>query len=223
MECVVLSITAPEPGKVMQGMRGVLNPTQCVDLYKALIEDMLEFTQEMSVKRIIACTPGTSHPYFQELTKRVYVEMADHKGASTGARIKNALQLGLTKGATEVILWDGEAPCVTQKLFKEAFSRLTKTELLLGPSMDYGTYLIGCAKKAPDIFEAVRWDSHYEFVDVVKAAQNAKVPHAIYNTMPRLHKPSDIAYFLMYLQQQMEVFPRLARNTKKFFDTVPVR
>ena len=215
MECMVLCFKAPEPGKVLAGMAPLLDPTKASKLYEAMIDDALDWSQELGVKRIVACEPSAQHPFFQSLTKRVYIEMADNPGQTRGQLINNAFSIGFKLGASKVLLWNGEAPTLTGKMFKEGYSRLEKATMVLGPGMNYRHYLLGAKKQPPTIFENVKWDTPREFADLIHACDASKISYHIHHFWHQLQRVDDVPFFSMYLNQINKTFPRQARHTKK--------
>lgn len=214
MEIAVLCLFPPEPGKVLTGLQSLLKPEQCAKLYEAFLEDAFEFTQELGVKRLFACSPNANHPYFQALSKRFYVEMIDYAGTQPGQRIQNALNLAFQKGGSKVVLWDCESPALSPRQFRDVFVRLQSSDVVLGPAMDYGTYLIGATKKSAEIFATAKWNTPSEFADLVNAAEAAKLTVFQHQPWPRLRRPEDLPYFLMNLKQATRSTPKLSRHTQ---------
>jgi glycosyltransferase A (GT-A) superfamily protein (DUF2064 family) len=216
MDCVVLCFTPAEPGKNLLGFQDILDPNQRAKLYQAFMDDALEFSQELGIKRIIACTPNAKHPFFQELLKRLYIELADLPEGHQGLKIKNAFDIAFEKGAKKVVLWDGFAPTLTPKMFKEVFVRLEKDDLVVGPSMDYGTYILGASKRIPaQVFEKVNFGTPAEFSGIVHLAESAKLSVYAHHVWHRLLRKEDLPYFIIKLKEVQRTYARLARHTQK--------
>lgn len=222
MDYICLFFRAPEPGKVLSGLSSILGPEKCLQLYQAMIDDALEFTQELGIKRMIACYPNAEHPYFQAMAKRIYIEMASAPGNTEGECIGAGLNACITKGAQRALYWDGYAPTLGPKNFKECFMRLDKADLILGPALNYRTYIIGIKKKVPDFLQKVQWDSPKEFPQLVEFAEAAKIETNIQNVHPRLRHSDDLPYFVMHLRQLAKTNVRIARHTRKTLEAFKV-
>jgi len=218
MDYVVLCFHAPEPGKVLKHLEPHIGPEKAAKLYGALIDDALEMTQETGVRRIVGCSPGVSHPFFQELTKRVYIEMTDlGEGCAElpAPWIQKALEAAQKKGGKKVLYWDGLTPNLTPKLFKEIFTRLEKADYVLGPAMNYSNYVFASNGKTPTGLEKVNWDSPREFSSLIDCLDKTRATihqHVIY---PRLKRAKDIPFFVTHLKEIHKLHAKQARHTVK--------
>jgi glycosyltransferase A (GT-A) superfamily protein (DUF2064 family) len=52
-------------------------------------------------------------------------------------------------------------------IVEQAFEELKTADVVLGPAMDGGYYLLGCARKLPPIFEGVAWGSPTVLADTL--------------------------------------------------------
>ena len=199
-------------------MQPVLSPQHCSELYESLIDDALEFTQELGVRRIVGCHPNSNNPYFQAFSKKVYIDMGDTPGTKMGTRIQQAFDIAFQKGATKVVLWDGLAPQISERAFKEVYSRLDKASVVMGPAMDFSTYILGAKKGAPKIFEKVEWDTPKEFSSLVYAAQDANLEYYILPILQRLRTANDLPQFIMNLKELVPKNSRVMRNGRKVFE-----
>ena len=78
------------------------------------------------------------------------------EGADLGARMLSALQSGLER-AESVVLVGSDCPGLSAAYLEEAFQHLETHDLVLGPAEDGGYVLIGARKLAPEVFQRVPW------------------------------------------------------------------
>lgn len=222
MDYICLFFRAPEPGQVLPGLAPILGPEKCLQLYQAMMDDALEFTQELGIKRMIACWPNAEHPFFQAMAKRIYIEMASAPGNTEGECITAGLRACLEKGGQRALFWDGYTPTLGPKNFKECFMRLDKADLVLGPAMNYRTYTIGIKKKVPEFLTKINWDTAQEFPQLVEMAEAGKIETNIQNVHPRLRHTDDVPYFVMHMKQLAKTNPRIARHTRRTLEAFKV-
>lgn len=72
----------------------------------------------------------------------------DQIGDSFGQRISNAIEKIFAKGFEKVITIGNDCPDLTSKQLIEAEEQLEEKDMILGPTLDGGVYLIGINKKA---------------------------------------------------------------------------
>ncbi len=90
----------------------------------------------------------------------VFIIFSDkQKGTSFGERLANGIEEVYSHGFSKVIVIGTDCPTLTTKNILEAGEKLCSHSLVLGPSPDGGTYLIGLDKEAyfREIFLQVPW------------------------------------------------------------------
>src|SRR5262245_11705482 len=60
-------------------------------------------------------------------------------------------------GAERVVLLGTDSPTLPVAWVEAAFARLDAADVVLGPATDGGYYLIGCARRVPQVFTGVAW------------------------------------------------------------------
>lgn len=83
------------------------------------------------------------------------------KGQSFGERLANAFQQVFEAGFEKVIAIGNDCLEIDANLLKEAEQKLEHTDLLLGPDLRGGTYLIGVSKQAfnQKLFAKLKWQT----------------------------------------------------------------
>lgn len=78
-----------------------------------------------------------------------------------------------------VVLIGGDIPGVTPAIIRDAFSKLSNNDCVIGPAEDGGFWLIGLRRGSrplpPHLFENVRWSSEHTLADTLKTLGGASV------------------------------------------------
>lgn len=64
-----------------------------------------------------------------------------------------------------------------------AADALGSTDVVLGPAMDGGYYLIGLKQERPNLFQAIPWSSSTVFASTVVACDAAKITTTVLSTL----------------------------------------
>lgn len=82
-------------------------------------------------------------------------------GHSFGERLANALENIYQKGYERVLTIGNDCPDITSQLLVDSQYKLSQSDLVLGPALDGGAYLIGISQQAyrRDEFIALQWQS----------------------------------------------------------------
>ena len=91
----------------------------------------------------------------------VWIDESKQQGQSFGERYANAFQGLFEQGYDRVISIGSDCPDLSVGILKQALNSLADNQLVLGPVLDGGVYLIGIGKAAfsYDRFRALPWNS----------------------------------------------------------------
>jgi glycosyltransferase A (GT-A) superfamily protein (DUF2064 family) len=158
-KALLLFTKVPQPGRVKTRLLGPhgLSPTKASDLYSAILADifdiMAELAKSKAVRLYVCYTPQNEEDRIREL-------LDDHKSvgasflpqneeATIAQRISIAFDTVFNRGSDVIVMIFGDQPQLDLKLLLEAFQTLEgaakrkEQRLVLGPTCDGGTYLIG--------------------------------------------------------------------------------
>ncbi len=80
-------------------------------------------------------------------------------GADLGARMANAFRNAFAAGHERVCIIGSDCPGITTELLGEAFDLLAHKDVVLGPALDGGYYLLGTKKFHPALFAGMEWST----------------------------------------------------------------
>ena len=79
------------------------------------------------------------------------------KGTDLGARMQNAFETAFKNAYEKVVIVGSDLFDLKPTHIEDAFTALEKNEVVLGPSLDGGYYLLGMKKMHPNIFKNKEW------------------------------------------------------------------
>jgi len=159
-------------------------------VYRNLAERTLRRARQLGGER--AClatvcftggTVGEAHAEFGD--DLAYCEQI---GSSLGDRLQHASRSAFDAGAKKVIVIGTDCPSLTQNDLKEAFEQLDKNDVVLGPALDGGYYLIGLNANHASLFDGVDWSTSIVFEQTWQKA------HALNLSVQALRKLPDVDY-----------------------------
>jgi rSAM/selenodomain-associated transferase 1 len=88
--------------------------------------------------------------------------LGDHQyraqqGGDLGERMSRAFAAHFDRGDRPVLAIGADTPGVGAEVVREAVRALKEADVVLGPALDGGYYLIGLNREAPRLFEGVPW------------------------------------------------------------------
>ncbi len=151
---------APIPGFVKTRLCPPLTPDEAATLQGSLVLDVVERSRTIAhLDRFLACAPSHEHVFFKILQERQGVHLMDQVGEDLGRRMDQAFREVFARGYTRVLLVGTDVPTLPAASYGQALRLLSNHDLVLGPSVDGGYYLIGLKKPAPALFTDIPWST----------------------------------------------------------------
>jgi len=140
-QCLVLFARAPTPGQVKKRLIPDLNSGPACELYRAFVDDILDRfrgSREFCVRMAVA---GDEPLRLPASWKRVPLFV--QQGNALGKRLAHAFRVLFADGFERVVIIGTDAPTLSADFVREAFESLQRKDVVIGPAVDGGYYLIG--------------------------------------------------------------------------------
>jgi hypothetical protein len=162
---LVIFAKAPIPGQVKTRLCPPLTPDEAATLHGSFVLDTLERTKtavtrlKLPIDRYLACAPASTHVFFKIMEERQGVKLIDQVGDDLGARMNQAFETLFAHGYRNILLMGTDVPTLPLDHFKQALTQLENHDLVLGPALDGGYYLIGLKWAIPELFIDIPWST----------------------------------------------------------------
>ncbi len=162
---LVIFAKAPIPGEVNTRLCPPLTPDEAATLHGSFVLDMLERTKlavatlQLSFHRYLACAPSSELVFFKIMEERQSVHLLDQVGDDLGQRLHRTSVDLFAKGYKQVIIVGTDVPTLPLSVYQDAFAMLGRSDVVLGPALDGGYYLIGLTQPAEQLFTEVPWST----------------------------------------------------------------
>jgi len=168
-------LKAPVPGTVKTRLAADLGAERACSIYRGLVERQV--TNIPTAWDVEVCfAPNSAHEVMREWLGNPYryVEQSD---GDLGNRMATAVWRNLEAGRKSVILLGGDCPYADNKILEQCDKLLSKSEVVLGPSLDGGYYLMALKRFVPDFFEDMVWSTETVFAETMRRAEkNGIIP-----------------------------------------------
>lgn len=170
-DCLIVFVREPKAGKVKTRLQGYLSPEMCVKLYKAFLKDTLELARAIKCfDKVLAYESYAQEPRYLKTIGRDFL-FYRQEGKNLGEKMYHAFRFAKRNKCDKTIIIGSDSPNLPARYIKEAYHRLDKNDIILGPAQDGGYYLVGLKKPCKGIFKVVKWGSKTVFEDTVKNAR----------------------------------------------------
>ncbi|MGB3507733.1 MAG: TIGR04282 family arsenosugar biosynthesis glycosyltransferase [Microcoleaceae cyanobacterium] len=109
-----------------------------------------------------------------------------------GDRMTIAFQSAFNKGNKYVVIIGIDCPKLTIDIIIQAFEKLTQTDLVIGPAIDGGYYLIGLSQFIPELFREINWGSAQVLEKTLTIAQLLNLVVGYLPILSDIDRPEDL-------------------------------
>jgi rSAM/selenodomain-associated transferase 1 len=174
--CVLFFIKNPGKGKVKTRLASAVGDQMAVKLYKRFLLEMLSALNRGTFLFYVCFHPEDSLEDLKNWLGEDYLYIPQI-GENLGDKMKNAFIEAFSMKFRRVLLIGSDIPDLPLEFIDEAFKSLNEKDVVIGPSVDGGYYLIGFKDKTflPRAFEKIPWSTERVFDETMKVLENQKL------------------------------------------------
>ena len=151
----------PELGKVKTRLAATVGNEVALAVYFQLLNKTKEETLELAADKVV---------YYSNYVERgdiwddaVYAKEVQ-QGEDLGARMKNAFENAFAQGYEKVCIIGSDLMDLSTEVIEQAFDKLNKRDVVVGPSEDGGYYLLGMRQMVTALFEDKAWSTDEVYI-----------------------------------------------------------
>ena len=156
LELLIIFVKNPEEGKVKTRLAATVGNAKALEIYLQLLEKTRKVTTNLNITKALYYSDHLENE--DNWDKRKYVKSLQ-KGRDLGERMMNSFREGFARLYAPICIIGSDCYELTPEIILDAFDRLKKNDVVLGPSKDGGYYLIGMNKLNPEIFLNKSWST----------------------------------------------------------------
>lgn len=202
--CLTVFAKNPMPNRVKTRLTPALSPEQAAALYTAFLTDWCETLMALpDVALVIAYTPLDAQSDLQALIGDdvIYIPQM---GVDLGARLTSATQWAAEHGYQKILLVGSDSPTLPLSYISQAIADLDVCDMVIGPSVDGGYYLIGFSsanltRVVPHIFEGIAWSTRQVFQQTIARIRSVEASLGLLPPWYDVDTPEDLAFLHAHL------------------------
>jgi uncharacterized protein len=148
----------PRAGTVKTRLAAATSPALAARVAEACLRDTLLRLRCLPVRLVLVFAPVEAEADFARLAGDRAVVVPQAMG-DLGQRMSHFIEQELHAGAEAVVLVGADSPTLPLAHVEQAFVELKRADVVLGPAMDGGYYLVGCGRRVPPIFQGIAWST----------------------------------------------------------------
>lgn len=169
---VIVFTRNPELGKCKTRLAASIGNENALEVYKKLIQHTSQCVQKVNADAVafytekIQLNDAWPDEHFQ---KQIQIE------GHLGAKMQVAFEWGFAKGYAKICIVGSDLFSLETSDIHEAFLKLGKSDLVLGPAEDGGYYLMGMKKLYPEAFRNKTWSTNTVLKETLQDLQRKSV------------------------------------------------
>jgi hypothetical protein len=144
----------PELGKCKTRLAKTVGDENALTIYKILLNHTSKIVAEVEYDKAVYYSVKVR---INDLWDDNIYQKHQQQGEDLGYRMQNAFADSFKSGYEKVIIVGSDLYDLTPKHIEDAFEKLTSHDVVMGPALDGGYYLLGMKNLHPNIFENKNW------------------------------------------------------------------
>lgn len=151
---ILVFVRNPELGKVKTRLAKTLGANAALKAYIILLEHTESVLQTIPCDKVVYYSEEIQQ---KDLWSEAFYQKKLQKGSDLGTRMKHAFEMAFKDSYEKVVIVGSDLYDLNSTHIENAFKALEQHELVIGPSLDGGYYLLGMKKLHPSVFEHKSW------------------------------------------------------------------
>jgi rSAM/selenodomain-associated transferase 1 len=207
---LVIMAKAARPGHVKTRLADSLSMDDIVELYKCLIEDTVQLALSVPTDTLAVVCPSSD---VADLSGWLCdLEIIAQEGNGLAAGLTSAFRVFIDRGYRRVVALDGDSPQIPRQTLEQAFRLLDNADVVVGPTIDGGYYLVGAGAPEARLFEQHRLGTGSALDSLLAAARALNLKVTLTETAYDVDEPGDLAR----LAGELHLFPSRAPRTARW-------
>ncbi|MCC9137852.1 TIGR04282 family arsenosugar biosynthesis glycosyltransferase [Pontibacter silvestris] len=194
-ELLILFVRNPELGKVKTRLAASVGPIAALNIYVRLLKHTLLATQHLTAEKVVYYSDKveTDDLWPDEKYQKKLQPTGD-----LGDKMSAAFAAAFAEGYSSVVIIGSDCQQLTQKIVELAFRKLQEHDVVIGPALDGGYYLLGMRHYYPKLFRDKRWSSAHVFPDTVQDVEELNLSYALLPLLSDLDYIEDLDVNLLH-------------------------
>lgn len=194
---IILFTKYPQSGKVKTRLIPVLGPNGAAALQQKLLLKTMAALDAAAVQtgaEIEVRFDGGTRTRFSRMlgNKPRYVPQGE---GDLGSRMEKSISDAFDGGISKVVLVGADIPYLSARIIMNAILALDTADVVIGPAIDGGYYLIALGQRIPELFREIPWSSSRVFELTTSRLHTAGFSYSLVDRLRDLDRPEDLAHF----------------------------
>lgn len=188
-DLLIIFYRNPELGKVKSRLAATVGEERALAIYFVLASYTRLVTATVNCDRVIYYSDyidrednWPNEEYFKNL----------QMGEELGSRMKHAFESSFKQGYKRVCIIGTDCLELTSEIVSVAYETLNRRDVVIGPAVDGGYYLLGMNRFIPELFSNKKWSTNTVCRDTIKDLERLQFTYELLPTLRDIDNESDL-------------------------------
>ena len=178
-------------GQVKTRLAATLGNEVALDIYKQLLKKVQQTVQSLNRDKIVFYSDYIEEDIWD---KDVYKKRVQ-QGDSLGKRMENAFKSSFVEGYQKLVIIGTDCPGINETILENAFAKLEEYDIVIGPAIDGGYYLLGMTKESPCLFQNIPWSTQVVFEQTIDICKKHSLSYFVLPELSDIDEEKDLQHF----------------------------
>jgi uncharacterized protein len=195
----------PEPGKTKTRLVPALGSVGAANLQRQMTEHTMLQARKLQTATGISVEVRFAGGNLQLMQDWLGLDLLyqSQGDGDLGVRMERSLLNAFQKSAEQIIIIGTDCPDVNSQLLITAFEQLQTVDLVLGPALDGGYYLIGMRRLISELFANIDWGTSQVLPQTVAIAEKLNVLNVFLPPLADVDRPEDLSIWQQVVQGEV--------------------
>jgi rSAM/selenodomain-associated transferase 1 len=178
-------------GKVKTRLAASIGDEAALDIYIKLLKHTAAVAQKTDAdKAVFYSSFIEENDEFNPYDFYKYLQ----SGEDLGKKMANAFIKAFARKYENVIIIGSDCLDLDENILQEAFIKLEHYDVVIGPALDGGYYLLGMKKYHPSFFENKQWSTNNVCIDTILDCKNHHLKYFLLKAISDVDVESDVNF-----------------------------
>jgi rSAM/selenodomain-associated transferase 1 len=196
-DSLIIFTRFPRPGKTKTRLAQVLGDEAAADCQRRMTGHIVSQGRELARQRAVDLQIHYDGATAVEMAAWLGDDLSccSQVAGDLGQRMAASFAQGFDAGKSKIVLVGADCPGVSTAILTAAFDALAQADLVLGPALDGGYYLIGMRRPHPELFAGIDWGTARVLAQTIAGATRQKLIIRQLTSLHDIDRPEDLEYF----------------------------
>jgi rSAM/selenodomain-associated transferase 1 len=186
---LLLFVRNPELGKVKTRLAATVGPEKALEIYLHLLQHTRDVTQQLPEDKLVYYSDKVQHG---DLWPEAHYQKAVQPSGDLGERMEVSFAAAFQAAYTSVVIIGSDCQQLTQAIIERAFLELEKHDVVIGPALDGGYYLLGMKQLQSAFFRGKQWSTEHVFPATLQDIHHLQLSYALLPSLSDVDQVEDL-------------------------------